>query len=96
MGPALRRLPKALPKGDRLAEPPLISGPLVEDISVLEGQNIALQCDFTAEPPPSIAWTKDGLSLPDRAKLVSDDRGLYIPGAQREDAGTVSSNRLSN
>uniref|UniRef100_A0A0M3KDI1 Ig-like domain-containing protein n=1 Tax=Anisakis simplex TaxID=6269 RepID=A0A0M3KDI1_ANISI len=45
--------------------PPRIVGKMVEDMVVVEGESLELECDFDADPIPEIFWVKDTAPLKD-------------------------------
>jgi hypothetical protein len=49
--------------------PPKLEGSIVEDVSVIEGAELDIQCLFFGEPMPDVTWSKNGLPLPDRANV---------------------------
>ncbi|VDN20583.1 unnamed protein product [Cylicostephanus goldi] len=66
---------------------PHIKGSLVEDVEVVEGYEMTLDCDFDASPEPVVQWTKDGDSLPRTAQLLNGDHTLAMSGVTRNSAG---------
>ncbi|EYB86265.1 hypothetical protein Y032_0282g1277 [Ancylostoma ceylanicum] len=66
---------------------PHIKGSLVEDVEVVEGFEMTLDCDYDASPEPSVQWTKDGDSLPVTAQLLNGDHTLAMSGVTRNGAG---------
>ncbi|VDK28789.1 unnamed protein product [Gongylonema pulchrum] len=43
--------------------PPNITGRAVEELVIVEGESLELECDFEADPIPEIQWTKDASSI---------------------------------
>ncbi|KAK6759923.1 hypothetical protein RB195_021467 [Necator americanus] len=66
---------------------PHIKGSLVEDVEVVEGFEMTLDCDYDASPEPVVQWTKDGDSLPRTAQLLNGDHTLAMSGVTRNSAG---------
>lgn len=48
-----------------------MTGKVVEDVEVAEGDSLELECDFEADPRPSIEWKKNGAELPRRVQVNS-------------------------
>uniref|UniRef100_A0A0K0DR60 Immunoglobulin domain protein n=1 Tax=Angiostrongylus cantonensis TaxID=6313 RepID=A0A0K0DR60_ANGCA len=48
---------------------PRVIGSLVEDVEVVEGRELTLDCDHHASPEASASWTKDGELLPQTAQV---------------------------
>ncbi|KAI1722962.1 immunoglobulin i-set domain-containing protein [Ditylenchus destructor] len=69
------------------AFPPLIEGSTLEEVTVIEGEELDLQCVFNGIPIPKVVWTKDDQALNDNARLLNDDKFLYIDEALGADAG---------
>uniref|UniRef100_A0A1I7X4B3 Immunoglobulin I-set domain protein n=1 Tax=Heterorhabditis bacteriophora TaxID=37862 RepID=A0A1I7X4B3_HETBA len=67
--------------------PPRIKGFLVEDVEVVEGEEMTLDCDNDGSPEPEIEWTTDGGSVPSRAQLLNGERTLAMSGVDRFHAG---------
>ena len=68
-----------------------------------EGNNVTLSCDATANPVPTILWTRDGYpvntSINSRISFAADKRQLTITNVNRVDSGEyrcVASNILGN
>ncbi|XP_066455383.1 uncharacterized protein [Eleutherodactylus coqui] len=59
------------------------------------GQDIAVSVQFSGEEA-AVTWEADGGSLPDRYRLMDNNRMLIIPSAQREDAGRRLRVRVTN
>uniref|UniRef100_A0A914V1Q2 Ig-like domain-containing protein n=1 Tax=Plectus sambesii TaxID=2011161 RepID=A0A914V1Q2_9BILA len=68
--------------------PPKILGKLVEDITVIEGQSLSLNCEFEADPDRQVSWQKDGRGLRETAELINEDTAVYVASAEKEDAGS--------
>ncbi|KHJ98441.1 immunoglobulin I-set domain protein [Oesophagostomum dentatum] len=66
---------------------PRIKGALVEDVEVVEGHEMTLDCDFDGSPEPVVRWTKDGDPLPKIAQLLNGDHTLAMSGVTRNHAG---------
>ncbi|XP_071987820.1 uncharacterized protein [Engystomops pustulosus] len=63
--------------------------------SILLGQNIAVSVQFTGEEA-AVTWDVVGGRLPDRYRLIDDNRTMIIPSAQRDDAGRRLRVRITN
>lgn len=48
---------------------PRIVGKMVEDVVVIEGESLELECDFEADPIPEIFWFKDGTTVGERIQV---------------------------
>lgn len=59
------------------------------------GEDIAVSVQFSGEET-AVTWEVDGGLLPDRYRLIDDNRTLIIPSAQRDDAGRRLSVRITN
>ncbi|XP_056651602.1 basement membrane-specific heparan sulfate proteoglycan core protein isoform X4 [Monodelphis domestica] len=69
--------------------------PRPEQTQVQEGHIVRLNCQVTGNPPHRIIWTKEGGSLPPKARV--EHTMLFIPDATAADAGiyVCSSNTLT-
>ncbi|XP_044524651.1 basement membrane-specific heparan sulfate proteoglycan core protein [Gracilinanus agilis] len=69
--------------------------PRPEQTQVQEGHIVRLNCQVTGNPPHRIVWTKEGGSLPPKARV--EHTMLFIPDATATDAGiyVCSSNTLT-
>ncbi|XP_071987883.1 uncharacterized protein [Engystomops pustulosus] len=63
--------------------------------SILLGQDIAVSVQFSGEEA-AVTWDVVGGRLPDRYRLINDNRTMIIPSAQREDAGRRLRVRITN
>ncbi|XP_071987818.1 uncharacterized protein [Engystomops pustulosus] len=63
--------------------------------SILLGQNIAVSVQFTGEEA-AVTWDVVGGRLPDRYRLIDDNRTMIIPSAQRDDTGRRLRVRITN
>ncbi|XP_066455379.1 uncharacterized protein [Eleutherodactylus coqui] len=77
----------------KVLDPVLISN--ITSNSSRLGQDIAVSIEFSGEEA-AVTWEVDGGSLPDRYRLMDDNRTLIIPSAQREDAGSRLRVRITN
>uniref|UniRef100_A0A914RG71 Ig-like domain-containing protein n=1 Tax=Parascaris equorum TaxID=6256 RepID=A0A914RG71_PAREQ len=68
--------------------PPRIVGKMVEDVVVIEGESLELECDFEADPMPEIFWFKDGTTVGERIQLLNEKRTALVSSAGEEDAGS--------
>ncbi|CAH2088276.1 unnamed protein product [Euphydryas editha] len=55
--------------------PPQIQVPEDREVSVNEGELVALRCNVTGHPPPDLSWIKDG-RLVESPRLYVDEYGL--------------------
>ncbi|XP_034035488.1 hemicentin-1 [Thalassophryne amazonica] len=68
--------------------PPNIVGERApQDVSVLQGRQVTLECKSDAVPPPTLAWLKDGhpLQASARIRILSGSRYLQINAAELSD-----------
>ncbi|XP_014485518.1 PREDICTED: muscle M-line assembly protein unc-89-like isoform X3 [Dinoponera quadriceps] len=83
---------------DTPEEKPAFTNPM-RDVSVEEGQPLALDVSFVGNPVPEVSWTKDGESVKpsERVTMSCDGRkvSLEIKPCNVKDAGAYSC-RLSN
>ncbi|XP_077149775.1 uncharacterized protein LOC143814943 isoform X2 [Ranitomeya variabilis] len=59
------------------------------------GEDIAVSVQFSGEEA-TLTWEVDGGLLPDRYRLIDDNRTVIIPRAQRDDIGRRLSVRITN
>ncbi|KAG7265214.1 LOW QUALITY PROTEIN: hypothetical protein CRUP_009101, partial [Coryphaenoides rupestris] len=72
----------------RVHVPPNIAGESApQDVSVLQGRQVTLECKSDAVPPPTLTWLKDGapLQASARVRLLSRSRYLQINMAELSD-----------
>ncbi|ELV11507.1 Hemicentin-1 [Tupaia chinensis] len=68
-----------------LQSPPIITLEPVETVTHA-GSKVTLNCQATGEPRPTIAWSRQGHSIPwDERVRVLPNNSLYIAAAQKED-----------
>ncbi|CAI4229355.1 unnamed protein product [Auanema sp. JU1783] len=67
--------------------PPKIKGSLVDDIDIVEASEMKLDCDYDGSPTPNVIWTKDGIPIPDKSKLLNNNKTLALSGIEAEEAG---------
>ncbi|VDK40722.1 unnamed protein product [Gongylonema pulchrum] len=70
-------------------EPPTISPSTLSDYTTVEGDRIELRCFATANPAPSISWSRKGVAITedtDRMEVL-DDGTLVIDDVEDTDAG---------
>ncbi|XP_020293629.1 obscurin isoform X3 [Pseudomyrmex gracilis] len=83
---------------DTPEEKPAFTSPM-RDVSVEEGQPLALDVSFVGNPLPDISWTKDGepVAPSERVMMSCDGKkvGLQINPSEPKDAGVYGC-RLSN
>uniref|UniRef100_A0A7E4UTJ6 Immunoglobulin I-set domain protein n=1 Tax=Panagrellus redivivus TaxID=6233 RepID=A0A7E4UTJ6_PANRE len=75
--------------------PPRLDGAMVENIDIIEGNELDLECLFSANPDPSVGWTKNMGDLPEEFTLLNEDRSAYLEAATPSDAGAYQC-RLTN
>nr|XP_054608122.1 hemicentin-1 isoform X2 [Nothobranchius furzeri] len=86
----------------RVHVPPNIVGESTpQDLPVLQGGQVTLECKSDAVPPPTLAWLKDGkaLQISARVRILSDGRYLQINQAELSDRAQytcVASNIAGN
>nr|XP_051676343.1 hemicentin-1 isoform X2 [Oryctolagus cuniculus] len=76
----------------RVLVPPIIKGAdsdLPEEVTVLMGRSVRMECLPSGSPVPRLSWHKDGLPLPEDSshKLLSNGRILQIQNTQIADIG---------
>lgn len=59
------------------SEPPQITVPQDQEVSVREGELVVLHCDADGAPSPHLAWLKDG-HLVTSPRLYVDEYGLRL------------------
>ncbi|CAL8240206.1 unnamed protein product, partial [Gadus morhua 'NCC'] len=72
----------------RVHVPPNIAGEgAPQDVAVLRGRQVTLECQSDAVPPPTLTWLKDGspLQASGRVRLLSQSRYLQINTAELGD-----------
>ena len=72
-----------------------------KNVTITEKESVALSCNATGNPVPTISWTKDGspISSNSRISLSSDNKQLTITNVNRTDSGEyrcVANNKLGN
>lgn len=67
------------------------------EIRLKAGDKLNLPIKITGAPKPTCEWTKNGISLPDNAKVTDKEEltGIEIPVVKRDDSG-VYKIKLSN
>lgn len=50
--------------------PPVLDGPLQESLNYTLGSHVALLCETSGVPVPSIAWLKDGTPIGKREAMI--------------------------
>ncbi|KAM5182240.1 uncharacterized protein ACMZJ9_002624, partial [Mantella aurantiaca] len=80
-------------KDIRILDPVLISN-ITSNFSRL-GQDTAVRVQFSGEES-HVTWEVDGLPLPERYRLIDDNRTLIIPSVQRDDAERRFRVRITN
>ncbi|KAM5180828.1 uncharacterized protein ACMZJ9_001395 [Mantella aurantiaca] len=77
----------------KIYDPVLISN-ITSNFSRL-GQDTAVSVNFSGEES-HVTWEVDGLPLPERYRLIDDNRTLIIPSVQRDDAERTFRVRITN
>ncbi|XP_018430503.1 PREDICTED: uncharacterized protein LOC108803165 [Nanorana parkeri] len=77
----------------RVLDPILISN-ITSNCSRL-GQDIAVSVQYSGEES-AVTWEVDGEPLPERYRLIDDNRTLIIPSVQRDDAERTFRVRITN
>ncbi|KAE9555394.1 hypothetical protein FO519_001406 [Halicephalobus sp. NKZ332] len=75
--------------------PPRVQGTMVEEVDVVEGTELELQCLYVAEPQPEVFWTKDNGALSEDVTVLNEQRSVYVEKAQKSDSGAYKC-RVSN
>ncbi|KAH0618306.1 hypothetical protein JD844_017377 [Phrynosoma platyrhinos] len=72
----------------RVHVPPNIMGE-EQNVSLIMGEDLELQCQSNAIPPPTLEWLKDGRPLSNKLgySITDDGSVLKIKGAQAQDSG---------
>lgn len=85
-------------KSDTPEEKPAFTSP-IRDVSIEEGQPLAMDASFVGNPIPDVSWTKDGepIEPSERVMMSCDGKkvGLQISPCEPKDAGVYRC-RLSN
>ncbi|XP_034265503.1 hemicentin-1 isoform X1 [Pantherophis guttatus] len=77
----------------RVHVPPNIAGTSnLQNLSVLQNQQVILECKSDAVPPPVLTWLKDGeiLEATPRVRILSSGRYLQINNADLNDAASYT------
>ncbi|PIO22987.1 hypothetical protein AB205_0127230 [Aquarana catesbeiana] len=77
----------------RVLDPVLISN-ITSNCSRL-GEEVAVRVQFSGEES-AVTWEVDGVPLPERYRLIDDNRTLIIPSVQRDDAERRFRVRITN
>ncbi|XP_077335759.1 uncharacterized protein LOC143981642 [Lithobates pipiens] len=77
----------------RVLDPVLISN-ITSNISQL-GEEVAVSIQFSGEES-AVTWEVDGEPIPERYRLIDDNRTLIIPSVQRDDAKRRFRVRITN
>ncbi|KAM9642204.1 hemicentin-2 [Trichechus inunguis] len=77
-----------------LVAPWIRSSGITQEHSVLEGQEVRLDCEAEGQPPPDVAWLKDGGPL-DQAvgphlRFYLDGSSLVLKGLKASDSGAYT------
>ncbi|XP_012576655.1 PREDICTED: hemicentin-2 [Condylura cristata] len=77
-----------------LVAPRIRSSGATQEHSVLEGQEVQLDCEADGQPPPEVAWLKDGAPLGQRAgphlRFYLDQGSLVLKGLRASDSGAYT------
>uniref|UniRef100_A0A0R3RPN4 Hemicentin-1-like n=1 Tax=Elaeophora elaphi TaxID=1147741 RepID=A0A0R3RPN4_9BILA len=70
-------------------EPPVISPSTLSDYTTVEGDRIELRCFASANPPPTITWSRKGILIVDGTPRmhIDEDGTLVIDNVENDDAG---------
>ncbi|WKY14387.1 hypothetical protein Q1695_000159 [Nippostrongylus brasiliensis] len=66
---------------------PVVKGSLVEDVDVVEGHNMILNCDHDSTPEADIVWSKEGERLPSDVQALHNNYTVTVSGVKPEHAG---------
>ncbi|XP_058997342.1 hemicentin-2 [Mustela lutreola] len=77
-----------------LEAPQIRSSSASQEHSVLEGQEVRLDCEVDGHPPPDVTWLKDGGPLDQgvgpHLRFYVDGSGLVLKGLKAEDSGAYT------
>ncbi|XP_029776920.1 hemicentin-2, partial [Suricata suricatta] len=77
-----------------LVAPQIRSSGATQEHSVLEGQEVRLDCEADGQPPPDVAWLKDGSPLGQgvgpHLRFYLDSGALVLKGLRAEDSGAYT------
>ncbi|XP_076984267.1 hemicentin-2 [Tamandua tetradactyla] len=77
-----------------LVAPRIRSAGTAQEHSVLEGQEVRLDCEADGQPPPDVAWLKDGgplsQSLGPHLRFYLDGSSLVLKGLRASDSGAYT------
>uniref|UniRef100_M3YMQ2 Hemicentin 2 n=1 Tax=Mustela putorius furo TaxID=9669 RepID=M3YMQ2_MUSPF len=77
-----------------LEAPQIRSSGASQEHSVLEGQEVRLDCEVDGHPPPDVTWLKDGGPLDQgvgpHLRFYVDGSGLVLKGLKAEDSGAYT------
>ncbi|KAH7693057.1 HIM-4 protein, partial [Aphelenchoides avenae] len=68
--------------------PPRIEGEPVDNVELVEGEELDLQCIYDGVPTPTVVWTKNRLKLPEHIQVLNEKRFVYVEQVTAEDAGS--------
>ena len=60
---SVQLLPQGLTTAPATVAPQIRSSGTTQEHSVLEGQDVQLDCEANGQPPPYVVWLKDGSPL---------------------------------
>ncbi|XP_073524795.1 uncharacterized protein [Phyllobates terribilis] len=78
----------------RLLSDPVLLSTITSNSSRM-GEDVAVSVQFSGEET-AVTWEVDGGLLPERYRLINDNRTVIIPRAQRDDAGRRLWVRITN
>nr|XP_021547233.1 hemicentin-2 [Neomonachus schauinslandi] len=77
-----------------LVAPQIRSSGVTQEHSVLEGQEVRLDCEAEGQPPPDVTWLKDGGPLDQgvgpHLRFYLDSSALVLKGVKAEDSGAYT------
>ncbi|KAM4877133.1 hemicentin-2 [Thomomys bottae] len=76
-----------------LVAPQIRSSGVAQEHNVLEEQEVQLDCEAEGQPPPDVAWLKDGSPLSQTAphlRFYLDGSSLVLKGLRAEDSGAYT------
>ncbi|ELV11784.1 Hemicentin-2 [Tupaia chinensis] len=77
-----------------LEAPRIRSAGTAQEHTVLEGQEVQLDCEVEGQPPPDVAWLKDGSPLDQGAgphlRFYLDGSSLVLKGLKASDSGAYT------
>lgn len=71
----------------RVLVPPRLKGSLIENVDIVEGAEMKLDCEFDGVPEPQVEWSKDKGDLSARGQYLNDQKTYLLSGVQVEHGG---------